>query len=128
MSSRAGNKGAVLPGLKPSFVHDSNGWCIAITCGSLSGYLYVNKLDESKKSLGKCILAKGVWHSPPEFEALGGKRSKHWRQSLLYLGRPLSDYDLTCPRSQPPHAGSSSGVSQHQLLWGMLQHQQLVPL
>ena len=67
MSSRAGNKGAVLPGLKPSFVHDSNGWCIAITCGSLSGYLYVNKLDESKKSLGKCILAKGVWHSSPEF-------------------------------------------------------------
>ena len=111
MSSRAGNKGAVLPGLKPSFVHDSNGWCIPITCGSLSGYLYVNKLDESKKSLGKCILAKGVWHSPPEFEALGGKRSKRWRQSLLYLGRPLSDYDLTCPRSQPPPAGSSSGVS-----------------
>ena len=29
----------------------------------------------------------------------------------MYLGRPLSDYDLTCPRSQPPHAGSSSGVS-----------------
>ena len=71
----------------------------------------MNKLDESKKPLGKCILAKGVWHFPPEFEVLGGKRSKRWRYSLLYLGRRLSDYDITCPGSQPPNAGSSSGVS-----------------
>ena len=56
--------------LKPSFVEDNNGWYISVFCGSLTDQLYVNKLDVSKKALGKCILAKGGWHSPPEFETL----------------------------------------------------------
>ena len=70
----------------------------------------------SKKTLGKCILAKGSWHSPPEFEVLGGKRGRRWRQSLLHQGRPVGDYNLSCPQ---PLAGSllvEDDVSAHSLL------------
>ena len=78
--------------------------------------MYLNKLDESKKTLGKCILAKGSWHSPPEFEVLGGKRGRRWRQSLLHQDRPVGDYNLSCPQ---PLAGSllvEDDVSAHSLL------------
>ena len=34
------------------FVEDNNGWYISVVCGSLTGQLYVNKLDVSKKALG----------------------------------------------------------------------------
>ena len=83
--------GALKSGLQPSLVQDKQGWFIVVNCGSLSGHLYLNKLDESKKTLGKCILAKGSWHSPPEFEVLGGKRGRRWRQSLLHQDRPVGD-------------------------------------
>ena len=77
MSARSGDRQReAIPRLKPSFIEDSNGWYIVVVCGSITGHLYVNKLDESKKALGKCILVKGSWHSPPEFEALGGKKIK----------------------------------------------------
>ena len=51
-----------------------------------------------KRSLGKCILASNVWYTPPEFEALGGKRARRWKQSLLHIGKYLDDYDLSCPQ------------------------------
>ena len=73
------------PSWKPFFVED-NGWHITVGFGSLS-------VNESKKTLGKCILARGTWHSPPEFEALGRKKSKKLRQSLMHLGRRLCEYD-----------------------------------
>ena len=122
MSTRSGDKRLAQPGLKPSFVEDNSGWYITVVCGSLSGQLYANKLDESKKALGKCILAKGTWHSPPEFEVLGGRKSKKWRHSLMHQGRPLCEYDLTCPKTptlpqpqfQPrPCSNVPAGVSVH---------------
>ena len=88
--------------LKPSFVQDSHGWHIDVCCGSLSGLFYISKLDDSKNCLGKCVLAKGNWYSPPEFEALSGKKNKKWRQSITHLGKPLIEYDLTCPRPPAP--------------------------
>ena len=75
---------------KPSFGSDNKGWYITVACGSLTGQLYVNKLDWSKKILDKYILAKGTWYSPPEFEVFGGRKSKKWRYSLLHKGRPLT--------------------------------------
>ena len=102
---------------KPSFGSDNKGWYITVACGSLTGQLYVNKLDESKKILDKCILAKGSWYSPPEFEVLGGMKSKKWRYSLLHKGRPLHKFDFSCPNPPsgasvpvtmlPPHTGTS---------------------
>ena len=45
------------------------------------------------------FLPKGSWHSLPEFEVLDGKRGRRWRQSLLHQGRPVGDYNLSCPQS-----------------------------
>ena len=120
MSARSGDRQReAIPRLKPSFTEDSNGWYIVVVCGSITGHFYVNKLDESKKALGKCILAKGSWHSPPEFEALGGKKSKRWRHSLVHQGKPLYEYDLTCP-TQPqsknhsrPGSNVPTGAAEH---------------
>ena len=46
-------------GLKPTYIHDNIGVCFTLaTCGRVTGCLYlINELDESKKCLGKCILA-----------------------------------------------------------------------
>ena len=74
---------------------DHQGPCIAITCGSISGHLFLSKFDESKKAQGKCVLVGGKWYTPPEVESLAGKKAKKWRQSLLHLGRPLSEYNLS---------------------------------
>ena len=41
--------GALKSGLQPSLVQDKQGWFIVVNCGSLSGHLYLNKLDESKR-------------------------------------------------------------------------------
>ena len=32
-----------------------------------------------------------------EVERLAGRKARKWRQSLLHLGNPLSDYNLSCP-------------------------------
>ena len=95
-SETRGNK----PSLTPSSVQDNLGWFIVISCGTLSGHLYLNKLAESKKTLGKCILVKGTWYTPLDFEALAGKKGRKWRQTLMHLGKPLSDYCLSCPGPQ----------------------------
>ena len=50
MSARSGDKQRVAQSsLKPSFVEDNNGWYISVVCGSLTGQLYVNKLDVAIK-------------------------------------------------------------------------------
>ena len=111
--SSSGNK------LQPSFLKDSIGLHILVTCGNVSGKLYLCKLDESKKPLPKCILVNSVWYSPPEVESLAGKKSKKWKQSLRHLDKPLFDYILsgshvsTCQQgpSSVVQIGSSSDIS-----------------
>ena len=49
-------------------------------------------LEESKRSLTKCILFRGSWYAPLDFESLCGRKSKKWRQSITHLGKPLSEY------------------------------------
>ena len=70
------------------------------------------------ESLGKCILANTIWYTPPEFEALGGKKAKRWRQSLIHVGKSLGDYDLSCPQQVSISTNMSQGdceaaVSEH---------------
>ena len=81
--------------LQPSVLQDSLGPHIVITCGSVSGKLYLSKLDESKKPLPKCICVNGNWCSPSDVESLAGKKAKKWKQSLRHLDKPLSDYILS---------------------------------
>ena len=79
-------------GLRPATSHDSVGEFIIVTCGSLSGNLYLAKLDASNKSQSKCIICSGKWYSPLEFESLAGKKARKWKQSLHHQGKPLSLY------------------------------------
>ena len=98
--------------LRPSFVSDNGGWFINVTCGAVSGQLYLDRLGESKQSLAKCILVGGTWYTPPEFESLGGKKAKKWKQSLQHSGKPLGDYNLTfTPRQGVQHGLNVVGVS-----------------
>ena len=78
----------------PTVLSDSQGLCIAITCGNISGHLFLSKLEESKKAQGKCVLVGGKWYTPSHVEALAGKKARKWKQSLLHLGRPLSEFNL----------------------------------
>ena len=84
----------VRPALPPTFGKDNFGHFISVVCGNLNGQRYVGKLDVSKRSVGKCVLSSGKWCTPPEFEVLGGKKARKWKQSLMHLGKPLCDYDL----------------------------------
>ena len=75
----------------PTLARDNLGVYISISCGKVSGQLYLSKM--SKKSPGKCVLVSGQWYSPLEVESLCGRRAKKWKQSLHHLRKP---YDLSC--------------------------------
>ena len=97
-----GDKGVVHPGRagpgrQVSILNDAQGSYTHITCGSLSGSFYLSKYDESKRSHGKCVLVGGKWYTPSEVETLGGKKARKWKQSLFHNGKPLVEYNLTCP-------------------------------
>ena len=86
--------------LKPSLLSDGSGCFMYISCGNNSAQLYLDKLDESRWPLGKCILFKGSWFSPSDFESHCGKKTKKWRQAIMHLGKPLGDYNLSCSQTQ----------------------------
>ena len=52
-------------------------------------------MDTTKRGVRKCIFFDGKWHTPSEFESLGGKKAKKWKQSLLHLGKQICEYDLS---------------------------------
>ena len=93
--------------LRSSCTVDNVGVYINVSCGSASGQLYLDRLGESKQSLAKCILVGGAWYTPPEFESFGGKRAKKWKKSLQHLGKPLGDFNLSCP----PRQGVQHGLN-----------------
>ena len=93
--------------LQASVLQDSVGPHIVITCGSVSGKLYLSMLDESKKPLPKCICVNGNWYSPSDVESLVGKKAKKWKQSLRPLDKPLSDYILSGSHVRTGQQGSS---------------------
>ena len=65
--------------LQPTYVKDSLGAHIVITCGNITVQLYVAKLSQSKRVQAKCILVNGSWLTPSEVEALAGQRGRKWR-------------------------------------------------
>ena len=86
--------------LKPSLLSDGSGCFMYVTCGNNSAQLYLDKLDESRRPLGKCILFKGSWFSPSDFESHCGKKTRKWRQAITHLDKPLGDYNLSCSQTQ----------------------------
>ena len=97
MSSGRGRSNQVGALLSPTFVKDDLGHYMSVVCGSVSGQLYIDRIDLSKRTAGKCVLCSGKWYTPSEFETFGGKRAKKWRHSLLHLGKRLVEYNLSIP-------------------------------
>ena len=95
MSSVRGKSNQMGPSLPPTFGKDDLGHYISVVCGSFTGQLYVDRMNLSKRAVGKCVLCSGKWYTPSEFETLGGKKAKKWRQSLMHLGKRLCEYDLS---------------------------------
>ena len=83
MASKGDAKQSLSPKLTPSSAKDSLGVYISVTCGKISGQLYLDRL--ARKPTGKCVLVGDQWYSPSVVESLGGKKARKWRQSLLHL-------------------------------------------
>ncbi|KAK2916025.1 hypothetical protein Q8A67_000399 [Cirrhinus molitorella] len=71
---------------------------LPVTCGNKDGTLYRDKLPGG----GKCILSKGRWFTPADFEKFGGKeRCKNWKSSIRCRNTPLKklieEGHLQCP-------------------------------
>ncbi|XP_073689105.1 uncharacterized protein [Garra rufa] len=71
---------------------------LPVTCGDKEGTLYRDKLPGG----GKCILSKGHWFTPDDFEKFGGKeRCKNWKSSIRCRNTPLKklieEGHLQCP-------------------------------
>ena len=58
---------------------------------SLVGYILIG-LVNLNNLWQNAFFVGGTWYTPPEFESLGGKKAKKWKQSLQHLGKPLGDY------------------------------------
>ena len=105
--------------LTPTVVNDTLGDHIVVSCGSVTGQLYLSKLSQSKKVQAKCVVVNGEWFTPSGVEALAGSKARKWRQSFLHLGKPLSAYDLfngtgqagasSMPSNVPTHVCSAQG-------------------
>ena len=100
MASKGSDNRSAKPVLKPSVVYDNFGCNICVSCGSYTAQFYLDKFDESKLSLGKCILLNGSWFTPSGFESHCGKKSKKWKRSIMHSGKSLSEYSLSCPPKQ----------------------------
>ena len=62
MSGKNKSSGSPASRLQLTVLHDTLGEYITVTCGSLSGNLYLSKLDESNKSQSKCVVVSGKWY------------------------------------------------------------------
>lgn len=65
-----------------------------------------------QQSLGKCIVFSGSWFTPSEFVG------KKWRQSIMHLGKPLSEYNLSCSSKQGANYNTHAVDSQVNLSHG----------
>lgn len=69
------------PGLPDIFQEVRDKKQLAVRCGHMSGCLHRIKYDIGES----CILCKGKWYSPHQFEIIGGKmHNKKWKFSIYY--------------------------------------------
>ena len=66
--------------------HDSK------VCGSKEGEFFPSKCKKSGKSIAQCIKCNGRWMNPIEFESLGGKQGKKWRENIKFDDKPLGHW------------------------------------
>ena len=66
--------------------------CVIVKCGSKEGEFFPSKCKKSGKSIAQCIKCNGRWMNPIEFESLGGKQGKKWRENIKFDDKPLGHW------------------------------------
>ena len=62
-----------------------------VSCADNEARLYMKRF--ARGSVGKCILFKGKWCTPNEFQSISGRKSsKDWKRSIRLGGRILKEY------------------------------------
>ena len=90
---------------------------VPVKCGTATGILYVDKISgPGNKGDLKCIFSDSKWHSPIEFEILGGRtKSRNWRRSILHeniqLGVFLTSVGVHPDKSSPTPGSSDAKQS-----------------
>ena len=62
-----------------------------VSCACNEAKFYIKRF--ARGSVGKCILFKGRWITPNEFQAISGRKSsKDWKRSIRLKGRCLKEF------------------------------------
>lgn len=70
---------------------DEYGEYVAVSCAENEARFYLNRF--ARGSIGRCVLFKGRWITPNEFQAVSGRQSsKDWKRSIRLKGRCLKEY------------------------------------
>lgn len=70
---------------------DKYGQHLLVTCAENESKFYKERF--ARGSIGKCVLFKGRWVTPNEFQAISGRQSsKDWKRSIRLNGRCLKEY------------------------------------
>ena len=73
------------------FYTDEYGDYLNVNCANNEGRMYLNRF--ARGSRGRCVLFRGRWITPNEFQAVSGRQSsKDWKRSIRMKGRCLKDY------------------------------------
>jgi hypothetical protein len=73
------------------FDEDDFGSFLPVKCAENEAKFYLKRF--ARGSVGKCILFKGRWITPNEFQAVSGRKSsKDWKRSIRTKGRILKEY------------------------------------
>ncbi|XP_043091546.1 deformed epidermal autoregulatory factor 1 homolog [Puntigrus tetrazona] len=68
-------------GLIKVFQEARNKIKLTVRCGKMTGLIYKKKYENGEK----CVLCKGHWFTPRQFEKFGGKgNNKKWKSSIYY--------------------------------------------
>ena len=70
---------------------DEFGQFIPVNCNNNEAHFYLNRF--SRGSVGRCVLFRGRWITPNEFQAISGRQSsKDWKRSIRLRGRCLKEF------------------------------------
>lgn len=73
------------------FQTDEYGEFLPVNCNSNDAKLYLSRF--ARGSIGRCVLFRGRWITPNEFQAVCGRQSsKDWKRSIRLRGRCLKEY------------------------------------
>lgn len=70
---------------------DEFGEYLKVACNTNEARFYLSRF--ARGSIGRCVLFRGRWITPNEFQAVSGRQSsKDWKRSIRLKGRCLKEY------------------------------------